>query len=84
MSEGAQAVSVPMLLVRGGQSDLVTPEAVRGFSRASARSGVCRCLLARGTWWQETTTMPLPKRLQNSWADTTRLAVRFVRHNSGR
>ena len=31
MSEGAQAVSVPMLLVRGGQSDLVTPEAVRGF-----------------------------------------------------
>ena len=31
MSEGAQAVNVPMLLVRGGQSDLVTPEAVRGF-----------------------------------------------------
>lgn len=31
MSEGAQAVTVPMLLVRGGQSDLVTPEAVRSF-----------------------------------------------------
>jgi len=31
MSEGAQAVNVPMLLVRGGQSDLVTPEAVRVF-----------------------------------------------------
>ena len=31
MAEGAQAVTVPMLLVRGGQSDLVTPQAVQNF-----------------------------------------------------
>ncbi len=31
MSEGAQAVTAPMLLVRGGQSDLVTPEAAQSF-----------------------------------------------------
>jgi len=31
MLEGARAVNVPKLLVRGGQSDLVTPEAVRLF-----------------------------------------------------
>lgn len=31
MTEGAQAVTTPMLLVRGGQSDLVTPEAAQSF-----------------------------------------------------
>ena len=34
MLEGARAVSVPKLLVRGGQSDLVTPESVRLFLEA--------------------------------------------------
>ena len=33
MTEGMLATTVPILLVRGGQSDLVTPESVREFQR---------------------------------------------------
>lgn len=34
MLEGACAIEAPIMLVRGGQSDLVTPEAVAGFLEA--------------------------------------------------
>ena len=34
MLEGACAITAPIMLVRGGQSDLVTPEAVAGFLEA--------------------------------------------------
>jgi pimeloyl-ACP methyl ester carboxylesterase len=63
--EAARGLEIPVLLVRGQQSELVTEEAVRAFRDMVPHADLSMCQ-GQDTWWRATATTPSTMQFQVS------------------